>query len=95
MTELSDLGPTAAETSEYVQARKRVEQKRKFRGDLVAYVVINAFLIGVWVATGLGYFWPGWVLAGWGVVLVLDAWNAFFRHPVTTADIEDELRRGR
>ena len=95
MTELSELGPTATETSEYEQARKQVEKKRKFRGDLVAYIVINAFLIGVWAATGLGYFWPGWVLAGWGVVLVLDTWNTFFRHPVTTADIEDELRRGR
>jgi fatty acid desaturase len=95
MTDLSDLEPTATENSEYEEARRRVEKKRKFRGDVVAYVVINAFLIGVWAATGLGYFWPGWVLAGWGVVLVLDAWNVFFRHPVTTADIEAELRRGR
>jgi hypothetical protein len=80
---------------EYEQARKRVERKRKFRADLVGYVVINAFLIGVWAATGMGYFWPGWVLAGWGVLLVLDAWNVFYRRPVTPTDIEDELRRGR
>ena len=37
--------------------------------DTFAYVVINAFLIGVWAVTGAGYFWPGWVLAGWGVGL--------------------------
>jgi fatty acid desaturase len=96
MTDSSDLERTAPESpEEYELARQRVERKRKFRADLVAYVVINAFLIGVWATTGMGYFWPGWVLAGWGVVLVLDAWNVFYRRPVTSKDIEEELRRGR
>ncbi len=96
MTEPSDLRQTNVESpDDYEQARKRVERKRKFRADVVAYVVINAFLIGVWAATGMGYFWPAWVLAGWGVMLVLDAWNVFYRRPVTPTDIEHELRRGR
>ena len=96
MSDLSDLQPTDVEfPDEYEQARKRLEQKRKFRSDLVAYVVINTFLIGVWAATGMGYFWPAWVLAGWGVMLVLDAWNVFYRRPVTPTDIENEVRRGR
>ena len=94
MTEASDR-EKATEPSEYDRARKRVERKRKFRADVVAYVVINLFLIGIWAVSGFGYFWPGWVLAGWGVVLVLDGWNIFYRKPVTAADIEDELRRSR
>jgi hypothetical protein len=96
MSDLADRRQQDVELSEeYVQARKRVERKRKFRADLVAYVVINAFLIGVWAASGMGYFWPAWVLAGWGVLLLLDAWNVFYRRPVTPADIEEELQRGR
>jgi uncharacterized ion transporter superfamily protein YfcC len=96
MSDLSDLKQRDQEFSEeYEQARKRVERKRKFSADLVAYVVINAFLIIVWAASGMGYFWPAWVLAGWGMLLVLDAWNVFFRRPVTRTDIENELRRGR
>ena len=76
-------------------ARKRVEKKHKLRGDVVAYVVINVFLIGLWAATGFGYFWPGWVLAGWGVLLLLDAWNVYYRRPITEEEIERELGAGR
>jgi hypothetical protein len=83
------------ELAEREQARKRVERKHKFRGDLVAYVVINLFLIGVWAFSGAGYFWPGWVLAGWGMLLLLDAWNAYFRRPITEHEIDEEMGRSR
>jgi hypothetical protein len=80
-------------TTEYEEARARVIKKRKVRGDLMAYVVINAFLVGIWAVTGFGYFWPGWVLAGWGVLLLLDVWDAYRRHDVTDADIQRELNK--
>ena len=80
-------------TSGYEQARGRLMRKRKFRGDVVAYIVINAFLVGIWAVSGFGYFWPGWVLAGWGVLLVLDWWNAYHRHDVTEADIQREMQK--
>lgn len=82
-------------SSDYEQARMRVLRKRKFRGDLVAYLVINAFLVGIWAVSGAGYFWPGWVLAAWGVLLVLDGWDAFLRQDVSEADIEREMQRRR
>lgn len=81
--------------AERERARRRVERKRKLHGDFLAYVVINGFLIVAWAVTGFGYFWPGWVLGGWGVLLVLDAWNTYYRRPITGEDIEQELRRGR
>jgi fatty acid desaturase len=82
-------------SAEWEQARKRLEKKNKLRGDLVAYVVINLALIGVWAITGGGYFWPGWVLGGWAVFLLLDAWNVYFRRPVTEEDIDREVRKQR
>lgn len=78
---------------EYDRAKTRVEKKRKYRADLVAYVVINAFLIVVWAITGRGYFWPGWVLGVWGVFLLLSAWDLFFRREVTHEDVEREMHR--
>ena len=89
------MNVTEHELTDREQARKRVERKHKFRGDVVAYVIVNLFLIGIWAVTGFGYFWPGWVLAGWGVLLLLDAWNVYFRRPVTEAEVDDELRSHR
>ena len=86
-------GPSAANARE--QARKRVEARRGLTGHVVAYVVINAFLIGVWAMTGRGYFWPIWIIAGWGIGLVLNAWDVLWRRPITEADIDAELHRGR
>jgi hypothetical protein len=76
-------------------ARKRVQAKREFWSNLVAFVVVNTFLVGVWALTGAGYFWPAWVIAGWAVGLVLHGYEVFFRRPITEADVDRELRRGR
>lgn len=57
--------------------------------------MINMFVIGVWAITRSGYFWPGWVLAGWGVLLLLDAWNVLHRRPITDEDLDRELRSRR
>jgi hypothetical protein len=73
-------------------ARKRIEKRRGLQGGLVAYVVVNAFLVAVWAMTGGGYFWPGWIIAGWGVGMLLGLWD-YLRGPITDADIDDELRR--
>lgn len=96
MVDLKDRSDsTVPELTEREQARQRVERKRKLSADIVAYVVINLFLIGAWAVSGFGYFWPGWILGIWGVFLVMDIWNVYYRRPVTEDEIERELQRGR
>ncbi len=80
------------EDRDTIAARKRIERRWKLQGDVVAYLVINAFLIVVWAVTGRGYFWPAWVLCGWAVFLFLDLLS-FLHGPVTQADIDAELGR--
>ena len=43
------------------------------------YVVVNAFLVAVWALAGGGYFWPAWVILGWGICVVLQAMATFAR----------------
>lgn len=88
-----DTNPQAAGLSDREWARARVERKHKLRGDVVAYGVVNAALVVAWAVTGAGYFWPGWVLGGWAVLLLLDALGLRLHHPVTEAEIDGELRR--
>ena len=92
---LHDL-PTPVSDEEREHARKRLQDRRDFTSHVVAFIVINAFLIGVWALTSPGgYFWPVWVLAGWGTGLVLHAYETFVHRPITEADVDDELRRHR
>ncbi len=93
----AEHGPGSADevVPEREAARRRIQARRDFTSHVVAYVVINAFLVGVWAMTNAGYFWPAWVIAGWGVGLVLHAWETFLRRPLTDADIDAELHRHR
>ena len=74
-------------------AIERLKAKRAFVQDLVAYVVVNLALVFVWAITGGGYFWPAWVMAAWGVGVLLHAWTVFAERPITEDEIAREMRR--
>ena len=77
-------------------AVKRIKKRRDFYGHVVAYVIVNAFLVLVWYFTSGSYFWPMWVMIGWGVGLAFNAWDVFGRRKVTSeADIRAEMDRMR
>jgi hypothetical protein len=39
--------------------------------DWTVFLQVNALLVAIWAVSGAGYFWPAWVLAWWGLALVL------------------------
>ncbi len=80
-------------TSDREQALLRLKKRRDLQGHLIAYLVINAALWGVWAATGAGYAWPAWVTGGWGIGLLLNAWDVYFRAPITEDDVQREIER--
>ncbi|MGO9560400.1 MAG: 2TM domain-containing protein [Acidimicrobiales bacterium] len=80
-------------TSDREQALTRLKKRRDFQGHLIAYLIINAALWGVWAATGAGYAWPAWVTGGWGIGLLLNAWEVYFRAPITEADVQREMEQ--
>jgi hypothetical protein len=46
------------------------EARRGRRPDLGPFVFVSLMLIGIWAFTGMGYFWPVWPIAGWGISFV-------------------------
>jgi hypothetical protein len=75
------------------EVRKQLEKRRDFAAHALSYVVVNAALVAIWAFTGAGYFWPAWVLGLWGIGLILNAWDVFWRRPITEADIDREVEK--
>jgi class 3 adenylate cyclase len=40
---------------------------QSFKTHLTVYLLVNLLLIGIWAASGGGYFWPIWPILGWGI----------------------------
>ena len=81
------------ETDLREEARKRVTKKRDLGAHVVVYVVVNAMFVAMWAISGAGYFWPAWIMLGWGVGLMLNIWDVYFRRPVTEHDVDREMQR--
>ena len=92
MTERSDESVSSEEELRAF-AVKRLKEKREFWQHLVTYLIVNAALVGIWALGDRDYFWPGWVIFGWGIGIVFHGWNAFFSRPISDADVEQEIRK--
>ncbi len=74
-------------------AYARLKTKREFRDHLLVYGAVNTLLVVIWAASGAGYFWPIWAIAGWGIGLALQAWQVYGQKPISEADINEEIDR--
>ncbi len=61
----------------YEEAKKRVEELKKFYGNLVSYAVINVILIIINLVTSPGSLWFYWVTIFWGIGILLHASKVF------------------
>src|SRR6266542_1215220 len=50
------------------RAIANLKKKREFATHLLAYVLVNAFLVAIWAVTSDGtLFWPIFPILGWGI----------------------------
>ena len=60
-----------SEDEVYELAKKRVQAKKKFYGNLGAWAVVNAILVIIWaLTTPGGYPWFLWPLCIWGAFIL-------------------------
>ena len=76
-------------------ATDRVRAKKGFYSHLTIYIVINLMLVAIWFFTGAGYFWPMWVMLGWGIGLVINGVAVFSRRDTgwENREIEKEVEK--
>ena len=65
------------QSAKYERARERAEELKEFYNHLLAYIIINAFLVVINFMTSPGYFWFKWPLIGWGLGLGIHAATTF------------------
>ena len=75
------------------QALEILKNKQDFRAHLLVYTLVNSLLWVIWLITGAGFPWPIFPALIWGVGLVMNAWEVFWRRPITEREIEREMRR--
>ncbi|WP_274474336.1 2TM domain-containing protein [Mangrovimonas aestuarii] len=61
----------------YLYARKRVESIKEFYTGLIAYCLVNPFLIFINFKTYWGFQWFWFPLLGWGIGLAIHAYMVF------------------
>ena len=75
------------------RAVKRLKKRRDFRGHLLIYTLVNAFLVVIWAVTSPGgFFWPIFPIVGWGIGVIMNAWDVYFAEDFDEEDIEREIR---
>jgi hypothetical protein len=76
------------------KAVRRLKKQRDFRSHLLVYVLVNTLLVVIWVMTDPhGFFWPVFPIAGWGIGVIMNAWDVYGHQEITEEDIHREMDR--
>lgn len=89
-TELPGTSTTAITRRE--QAVRRLKAKYEFKVHLIVYLVTNAMLVLIWFVSSMGYFWPIWPIAGWGIGLIMHGYTVYFGSVFTEDQIQHEMK---
>ncbi len=75
------------------QAITRLRKRTDFHAHLLAYVLVNAFLVAIWAVSGQGFFWPIFPIMGWGIGVAFNAWDVYRRQDYSEDRIRQEMDR--
>lgn len=75
------------------QAIKHLKKRRDFRGHLLVYALVNTFLVVIWAMTSPdSFFWPVFLIVGWGIGVVMNAWDVYSAEDFREDQIDREIQ---
>lgn len=83
------MEPNYNDREQYESARKRVKEIKEFYSHLLAYVVVNLFLMAVNLLTSPKHLWFFWPMLGWGIGITVHAMKTFNLMPFLGKDWEE------
>jgi hypothetical protein len=66
-----------AEENKTLRKQFNREFNRKQWNQVMGLISGNALFIFIWFVSGMGYFWPIWIMGWWGIGVVVNFANAF------------------
>jgi 2TM domain len=78
-------GPVRPEDQLREEAVTDLRKRRELAGHVIAFAMVNTFLVIIWYVSGAGFFWPVFPIFGWGIGLVFHAWDVLWPQPSETA----------
>jgi hypothetical protein len=82
---------TAPEVQLRERALKHLKKRRDFKAHVLIYVMVNTFLVVIWAVTGAGFFWPVFPIVGWGIGVVMNAWDVYVGEDFDEEQIQREI----
>jgi hypothetical protein len=74
------------------RAVTQLKKRRDFHAHLLVYVLVNGCLVVFWAFTTMpGFFWPMFLIAIWGIGLVMNAWDVYWRREINEDEIQREM----
>ncbi len=77
------------------QALQRLKKRRDFKAHLFIYVLVNVVVWTIWTIVGVishsWWPWPVFITLGWGIGVVMNAWDVYARKPITEAELQREI----
>lgn len=75
-------------------AHKRIKSRNEFYTYLLVWLGVSIAVTVFWALSGMGYFWPGWVIGGMGIAAVFQAIGLFStQRMITPSAIDAEVEK--
>ncbi len=75
-------------------ATKRLKARSDFYHYLLIWLGVSILVTAIWALSGMGYFWPGWVIGGMGIAALFQAIGVFGpRGVITESAIDAEVQK--
>jgi 2TM domain-containing protein len=79
------------------QALARLKKRRDLKAHALIYTLFNLSVWGIWVviaaSSGSSWPWPVFLTLFWGIGLAMNAWDVYFRRPITEQELDREIER--
>jgi hypothetical protein len=76
------------------RALKGLKKRRDLHAHMLIYTMVNTFIVIIWALTSRhGFFWPIFPMVGWGIGVVMNAWDVWRGDDFDEARIVREMNR--